>query len=161
MRIRALVRFMIAIMLICVIIATTGCEAYYDRKLDEMTLESVQEFDISQDEYYMERIANPEDLDIYLGAIESPKDLMENGEALWIQMYGEESIKPDRPYYIYYDKKADIWLMYGEPGYEIQPIKRWIDSIEEKLHHPIILGGIEYIIVQGSDGKVLAVWREF
>ena len=161
MRIKILIRLVISIILVSITVVTTGCAAYYDSKLDEITLESVQEFDISSNDRYMEMIERSKNIDIYLGEIESPEDLMEKGEALWIQIYGDMDIQSEKPYRIYYDSNADIWMMHGELGYEIRPIKRWIKTIREKHFNYVIFGGVAYIIVQGNDGKVLAIWHEF
>ena len=78
--------------------------------------------------------------DEVLGETLTAKNAVEKAEILWLGKYGE-SVKKDKPYKIYYDKISETWLIKGTLPFYMR-------------------GGVPYVIIQKSDGKVLAVWHD-
>ena len=74
-----------------------------------------------------------------LGFIDSEKTAKEKSEIVWKEIYGE-SIMERKPYEVSFDDKNQVWLVQGTLP------KNW-------------LGGVPYILIKKSDGKVLAVWH--
>lgn len=57
-------------------------------------------------------------------------------------VFGEEQINNEKPFTTYYDKATNTWLLVGS-----LPVR------------PFQFGGVAHIIINGSDGDVLAVWH--
>lgn len=77
--------------------------------------------------------------DKVLGPTVSAKEAKEKAEAVWIEIYGEE-VKKEKPYRVSYDENTMTWLVQGYlPSY--------------------MIGGTAHILIQETDGKVLAVWH--
>lgn len=75
-----------------------------------------------------------------LDPIDSYKEAKEKAEFVWEKIYGE-SVKKKKPYGVLFDDKNQVWLVQGT-----LPKNR--------------VGGIPHILLQKSDGKVLAVWYD-
>ena len=74
-----------------------------------------------------------------LGAIDSLQKAKEEAEIIWLEVYGD-SVKDMKPYIVSYDGESQVWLVQGT-------LKKNQD------------GGVPCILIQKSDGKVLAVWH--
>lgn len=81
--------------------------------------------------------------DEVVGPIANASDAREKGISVLIDVYGENVIMGEKPFIVFYDKNTDAWMVRGS----LPPI-------------PFILGGTAHIIINGSDGKVLAVWHD-
>ena len=78
--------------------------------------------------------------DKLLGPVTSAKEAKEKAEAVWLEVYGDE-VKKEKPYSVAYDENTGTWLVQGHlPWY--------------------MVGGVANILIQESDGSVLAVWHE-
>jgi|GEM_PF-818592 len=82
-----------------------------------------------------------EDVPGPLGFIDSPQTAKEKGVAVLKEIYGEETLKDEEPFGIAFDEKNQVWLIQGTLP----------DNME---------GGVAHIIIQKSDGKVIAVWHD-
>ena len=76
-----------------------------------------------------------------LGFIDSPQVAKEKGVAVLKEIYGEESLKDEEPFTVAFDEKNQAWLIQGTLP----------DNME---------GGVAHIIIQKSDGKVVAIWHD-
>lgn len=74
-----------------------------------------------------------------LGTIDSLQKAKEEAEIIWLEVYGD-SVKDMKPYIVSYDEESQVWLVQGTL----------------KKNHD---GGVPCILIQKSDGKVLAVWH--
>jgi hypothetical protein len=76
-----------------------------------------------------------------VGPVNNERDARNEAEAVWIEMYGDDIPKEKKPYKISYDAESGVWLASGSlpPG---------------------AVGGVPYILLRESDGKVLAVWHD-
>ena len=81
--------------------------------------------------------------DEVVGPIADASDAREKGIAVLIDVYGEDLILGEKPFIVGYDKNSGAWMVCGS----LPPV-------------PFMLGGTAHIIINGSDGKVLAVWHE-
>lgn len=61
-------------------------------------------------------------------------------DTIWLNLFGEK-IKDEKPYKVFYDEQNDIWLVKSSLP------RGWI-------------GGVVYILMQKSDGKILAIWHD-
>jgi len=77
--------------------------------------------------------------EIVLGSIDSAQLAREKAETVWIDIYGE-SVKDRKPYHVDFDDESQVWLVQG--------------SLPKHRD-----GGVPHILIQRSDGKVLAVWH--
>lgn len=93
-------------------------------------------FDVNEYQYYIENSLSEESL----GPISNEKDLLKKVELIWIRRYGK-SIKNERPYQVFYDKKNGIWLIQG--------------TLRANMD-----GGVANALVENDTGKVLAVWHD-
>lgn len=98
--------------------------------------ETVGKFNISDYNYFIESFPYEK----VLGPLDSVQLVKENAEIVFIEVYGEE-IKDKRPYSISFDENNQVWLVQG--------------SLPEKW-----VGGVPNILIQKSNGKVLAVWHD-
>lgn len=97
-------------------------------------------FNLSDYNTYIEKYPS----DIVLGPIDNAVTAKEKAESVCIEMFGESIIK-QQPYKAYFDKETNTRLVTGSG------VKTLLGSKKS---------GVPYIIIQNSDGKVLAVWRE-
>ncbi|MDR0286375.1 MAG: YbbC/YhhH family protein [Clostridiales bacterium] len=79
--------------------------------------------------------------DRVVGTTENVQQAKEKAESVWIEIYGKEK-KRNKPYEVFYDEYEEVWLVMGTlpPKYSA--------------------GGVPYILIKKSDGKVLAVWHD-
>ena len=79
--------------------------------------------------------------DKILGPLETPEEVKEKAVEVWNEIYGEKTIKDEKPFRVGFDENTETWMVIG--------------SVK-----PFHLGGAAKIIIRKSDGKVLAVWHE-
>ena len=72
--------------------------------------------------------------------VNSPKQARKAAESIWIENFGEEAIKNQKPYAVFYDEAEKIWLITGS---KLSPS----------------LGGVAKVLIR-EDGMILAVWHE-
>ena len=72
--------------------------------------------------------------------VKSPKQARKAAENIWIETFGEEAIKGEKPYLVYYDEAEGVWLVTGS-----LPM--------------FTLGGVANVLIR-EDGMILAVWHE-
>ena len=96
----------------------------------------ISDFSIDNFNYYIKKFPS----DKVLGEVNSYEDAESKAEEVWIEIYGE-SVKTNRPYIISFDNINQIWLVSG--------------SLSDNQ-----FGGVPHILIQKSDGKVLAVWHD-
>ena len=75
-----------------------------------------------------------------LGKLSGKTDAVKKAEIILVKIYGKQ-VKKERPYQIFYDEEAGVWLVQG--------------SLPSNMH-----GGVAKIIIENNTGKVLAVWHE-
>lgn len=96
---------------------------------------TVDNFSISDYDGYIEQFSSKKTL----GETNDAKTAKKKAEEVWIELYGEK-IKSSKPYKTLYDKTNEVWLVQG--------------SLPENT-----IGGVPYILIQKSDGRILAVWH--
>ena len=74
-----------------------------------------------------------------LGRIDSAEVAKEKAEAILIEVYGESAEKK-KPYTVSFDEQNQVWKVQGTLP------KNWE-------------GGVPFMLIQKSDGKVLAIWN--
>lgn len=85
------------------------------------------------------------------GSIVSEEDAKKKAEAAWSEIRGFEDAKNEKPYIAKFYEEYDVWLVQGNPP-------PWgIDSNGREYATP---GGVSYIIMRNSDGRVLAAWGD-
>ena len=85
--------------------------------------------------------------ELILGETPTKKDARDKAERVWLEYYGD-SIHRERPYLVYFDEENGTWLVKGT--FELPHPKF--------LLYPFANGVTPHILIQKSDGKVLAVW---
>jgi Na+-translocating ferredoxin:NAD+ oxidoreductase RnfG subunit len=80
--------------------------------------------------------------DLVLGETLDSKSAKKKAEEVWVKTYGKSVKKESSPYEVYFDDTNNVWLVTGTLP------KGW-------------LGGVPYILIRKSDGKVLAMWHDF
>lgn len=78
--------------------------------------------------------------DKIVGTVQDVETAKEKVESIWIELYGDE-VKEKKPYIVSFDELNEVWLVQG--------------SLPKNK-----FGGVPYILIQKSDGKVLAVWHD-
>ena len=101
-------------------------------------------FEISDYENKIELHAS----ELVLGETQTKRDARDKAVAVWIELYGD-IIRMEWPYSVYLDEENDAWLVKGTLATPFPRI----------LSYWFATGTEPYIIIQRSDGKVLAVWR--
>jgi hypothetical protein len=81
--------------------------------------------------------------DRLLGPVVNAEKAKTCAESIWIELYGPD-VLDERPYKLSYDATNKIWLVQGN-------IRNFFGSSK---------GGTSHILIQESDGKVLAVWHD-
>lgn len=76
----------------------------------------------------------------FLGPIPNAETAMAQAETIWTEIYGEQ-VKSKKPYQVFYDEEADVWLVTG--------------TLPDGFN-----GGVPYIMIRKSDGEVLAIWHD-
>ena len=94
-----------------------------------------ESFDISEYDDIIARFPS----DKILGPVDSQEDAKEQALTVWTEIYGEE-VDNERPIVVLFDEESETWLVHG--------------TLPKNT-----IGGVPYILIQKSDGKVLAVWH--
>ena len=92
---------------------------------------SIAEYSSYIDEFPSEKV---------VGFVDNKKIAKEKAELLWLEIYGD-SIKDKKPYVVSFDETNQVWLVQG--------------SLPKNYD-----GGVPNILIQKSDGKVLAIWHD-
>ena len=100
------------------------------------TFSKVRPFDVDDYQEFIDTFPSNE----CLGKISGKADAVKKAETVFIKIYGKQ-VKKERPYQIFYDEEAEVWLVQG--------------SLPSNKH-----GGVANIIIENDTGKVLAVWHE-
>jgi hypothetical protein len=101
--------------------------------------EKVKLFNLNDEPYYLQAIQDfPSNK--FLGEILTAEEAKQKAVEEWVSLFGDK-IKDEKPYQVFFDEKNDIWLVKG-----FLP-KGW-------------KGGVAYILIQKSDGKILAIWHD-
>ena len=95
----------------------------------------IKNFDVDYS-YYISEFSSNE----VLGKIDNAEIAKEKAESIWRGIYGE-SIKNEKPYQVFFDATNEVWLVSGTMPRNQK-------------------GGVANILIQKSDGKVLAVWHD-
>lgn len=102
---------------------------------------SMLKFCEDQDEFFWLQFAT----DVILGEMNDPATLVQKVEEIWVSIYGEKIKETKRPYQLYFDESCNVWYVRG--------------TLEEAPPGYYMMGGVPEILVQKTDGKVLAVWH--
>ena len=100
----------------------------------------VGKFSIDDYSYYIENFAT----DINVGKIENAETAIKKAEELWLETYGEETLKDEKPYRAFFDEENKCWYIKG--------------TFEQPLFGSKT-GGVAKVIFD-SEGNVLALWHE-
>ncbi len=98
----------------------------------------VKSFSLDEEPYYllmMEKFPS----DKKLGPIATAEEARDSAVKEWVELFGDK-VYGKEPYQVFFDADAGVWLVTGSlpKGY---------------------VGGVPYIIIRQSDGKILAVWH--
>ena len=97
----------------------------------------VDAFDLSDFQYEIQEYKS----DKILGTTENRSEAKKKAVQIWCEIYGND-IKKKKTYKVFFDEAEDVWLIKG--------------SMLSKN----MVGGVPYILIQKSDGKVLAIWHD-
>ncbi len=100
-------------------------------------------FDFYDFDYYIERFPSDEEIDAMVipGKVWTAGAAVEIAERIWFAVFGEDMIKEERPYVVYFDKRNEVWLVRG--------------TLPE-----LMMGGTANILIEKNNGKILAVWHD-
>ena len=99
----------------------------------------VQSFSLDDQTYYLQAIQDfPSDK--YLGEILNAEQAKEKAISEWLNLFGDK-INNEKPYQVFFDEENDVWLVKG--------------SLPKGRK-----GGVAYILMKKSDGKILAIWHD-
>ncbi len=136
-----------AVSALALVAIIAGVSIYKYHELLEVKSFSISEYQEYIDEHdgYMELYKEyyPE---LYITSIAPFSDadtLRTIADELWVEIYGEESMKEQKPYQVFYDDENDVWFICGT-------FKKSI-FVSRK-------GGVAHMIVK-PDGKILAYWH--
>ena len=125
------------IMIMCLLLGSCA-KSIIGEEVDEFTI-SIINSDLE------ERVKNNE-VESLLGRevifenVETKEDVVRNVESIWIEFYGEELIKSERPYNISFDADRNLWFVCGSFNYDYD-----------------VLGGVAYAVVSKESGKLLVM----
>ena len=125
--------------LICVVVVF-GVICYFSNRGEPVVISPEHRYSwIHSWDYYQERISQHPSNKV-VGKIVDAKDVRDKADAIFVEIYGEETMKDERPYEAIYLEEQDVWIVEGtlKDGY---------------------VGGVATILIIGKDGKVLAVWH--
>ena len=97
---------------------------------------NVKTFELNDYQYYIDCFPFEENV----GNVIDAKDVIKKAENVWISLYGE-SVKKEKPYQVFYDKKNGVWLVRG--------------SLRSNIK-----GGVANILIQNETGNIIAVWHD-
>jgi len=132
-------QLVLAISVFLVVVGVIAFFILWNKEEDPVANTAATVGSFSYDDYKDENLIQfPSDK--ILGAVPDAETAREQAESVWVEVYGEQ-VKFDKPYQVFYDEKNCVWLVTGTlpDGYA---------------------GGVPYIIIRESDGKVLAVWHD-
>ena len=99
----------------------------------------VKPFNLKDQTYYLQAIQDfPSDK--YLGEISNAEQAKEKAINEWLDLFGDK-INNEKPYQVFFDEENDVWLVKGS-------LPKWRK------------GGVAYILIRKSDGKILAIWHD-
>lgn len=131
------------IVIILLIVAVT------DGVLQYKIVTEVRSFDVSEYSDYINLYSEYEYPEIYVGPILNVETLRVITDELWADNFGE-AIEDEKPYIVYYDEVNRVWHIKGTMPFSLRSdvfgLKRF--------------GGVAHLIVQETDGKVLALWHD-
>jgi hypothetical protein len=87
--------------------------------------------------------------DMVVGETPTKRDAREKAKVVFQESFPDNSYS-EKPYLVYLDKENDAWLIKGTMTTPFPKI----------LWYWFFVGTEPYAIIQRSDGKVLAVWRD-
>ena len=127
-------RIMIICGILLIVVLTGGFIIYnYFEK------SKVKSFSLNDQTYYLQAIQDfPSDK--YLGEILNAEQAKEKAIKEWLDLFGNK-INNEKPYQVFFDEENDVWLVKGT-----LPKGR--------------KGGVAYILIKKSDGKILAIWHD-
>ena len=105
------------------------------------------EYDITNYECQIEQFPSEKNV----GPITDADDAIEKGVLVLTELYGAEEINDEKPFAAYYDPNSDTWLIRGS----LPPAVRYSNG-----YSFVPMGGVAKIIINTSDGDVIAVWHE-
>lgn len=91
------------------------------------------------DEFATEKIMGRK---IVFENVDTAMDVAASVEEIWIELFGEDTIK-QRPYHVSYDDNNKLWMLRGDDSY---------------LRGGF--GGVVYAIVSKETGELLAIWGD-
>ena len=103
---------------------------------DQSVFSKVRPFDVDDYQEFIDTFPSNE----CLGKLSGKTDAVKKAEIILVKIYGKQ-VKKERPYQIFYDEEAGVWLVQG--------------SLPSNMK-----GGVANIIIENDTGKVLAVWHE-
>lgn len=136
-------RIKIIVAIALLVLAVTGCMLSSDR------LVRVKSFDVFQYSDYINDYSEYEYPEIYVGPVLDEKTLIVITDELWADKFGE-AIEDEKPYVVYYDEINRAWHIKGSKSF----------SLRKNVFGLRRFGGVAHLIVQETDGKVLALWHE-
>lgn len=130
----------VVVALICFIVIADNegnSEGEKDTTAYESTaLDDGETFRLSDYKEYTERYSSTRSL----GAVNTADEAMVKAEELWRKVYGEFSAER-KPYSVKYDAENEAWLVEGTlPNGN--------------------LGGVPHVIIEKTEGKILALWHD-
>jgi len=96
----------------------------------------VKSFEVCDYQYYIDNFGSEE----ILGNVKNSEDARKKAEDLWLELYGE-NIKKKKTYQVFFDAKNEVWMIRGT-----LPLNND--------------GGVPYLLIEKTTGKVLAVWHD-
>ena len=125
----------VLIILALVILTAVGATTVLIAR-EHSVFSKVRPFDVDDYQEFIDTFPSNE----CLGKISGKTDAIKKAETILIKIYGKQ-VKKERPYHIFYDEEAGVWLVQG--------------SLPSNMK-----GGVASIIIENDTGKVLAVWHE-
>jgi len=87
--------------------------------------------------------------ELVLGETPTRSDAQKRAVEVWREHFGSQ-IYFEWPYVVSFDEESDVWLVRGTMA--VPPLPRFLVS-------KFFVGNVPNILIQKSDGRVLAVWR--
>lgn len=129
----------LAIVMLCFVLASCE-EQIIANQVGEFVLEDILYIDDLLVDFTPEILIGEE---VFLDEFKTAEEVAIGVEEIWIDFYGEDHIKEQRPYIVKVDENNNLWLVYGDYSY---------------LNGA--LGGVAYAIVSREDGKVIVFWHD-
>lgn len=101
--------------------------------------EKIKSFNLNDEPYYLQAIQDFSS-DKYLGEILTAEEAKEKAVNEWLNLFGDK-VNNEKPYQVFFDEQNNVWLVKG--------------SLPKGKK-----GGVAYILIQKSDGKILAIWHD-